>query len=111
MKDSTFLSKLEYFDDEYFVILRKNHPVYLLYPNSVPITVLKFNIHSVQEIAMGDLFRMIPKIWDNEIIKILKNNEHYYNIINFSKEAEDLIDKYLLENRQKDLLNHIQIQD
>ena len=110
-KKQDFINKLEFFDDEYFVVLRNNQPAFILYPNMVSKDFESKFKYKINTCSARDL------LWKNDFISpetvshILKDNKHYYNKIPYWLEEGFFLQEKILEKVKKDLHKNIQISE
>lgn len=91
------VNKLEFFDDEYFVILKNNQPIFIAYPNLISKEVENKFQYEIDMCSARDITTASFKVLDKHILHILKNNSKYYNIIPFWREVSSFIDRTILE--------------
>ena len=82
-----FLDSLEFYDDEYFIILKRNRPIFVAFPSFVGSYLIREFWLSEKEITVTDLQRKnIPDMTDQSLLNIIRNNEVYYILVPYSPE-------------------------
>lgn len=95
-KDS--LDSLEHFDDEYFVVLRRNRPVLAAFPSSMFGFFSEGKRFSVKEVSVTDLQRKnLPELSGEDVALLIRDNAPYYCIVAYSPELVEEASARLLD--------------
>lgn len=106
-KSEEKLYNLDVFDDEYFVILRNNTPIYIAFPNSISIEFNQRFPYKSDCISVRDFWKKGVDIESNTVMHLLKDNNVYYNLIAFWREESNFIEDLLITKTRKEHLSII----
>lgn len=104
-KSEEKLYNLEVFDDEYFVVLRNNTPIYIAFPNSISTEFNKKFLYKSDCISVRDFLKSWITIQENTVMHLLKDNSIYYNIIPFGREESNFIEDLLISKTRQEHLS------
>lgn len=97
--------KLDAFDDEYFVLLRNNKPVFIAFPNWILKEVDKEYDFKIEIVSWRDIIRSTLKVSEGSIVHIIRDNEHIYNVIPYWAEESNFIHREVLKLARRDAFN------
>lgn len=92
IKSPKFINDLQYFDDEMFILLKRNRPFYIAFPSSLSREVEnKFGIKS-EIITATDLQRnTLNAEEENKSLHLIKDNDLYYVFLPFNLEISSFV--------------------
>ena len=100
-KNSDQVYNLGAFDDEFFIILRNNQPIYIAFPTTIDNEFdARFNFEPSITSARNLIQKWIS-LEDGNILHVIKDNKKYYNIIPFWREESCFIEDVLLSKTRE----------
>lgn len=95
------LNKLEFFDDEYFIILKNNKPEFIAFPNCIINDFFKEYDYKIKIQSFREFSSKTISIQDDEVIQLIKDNKHYYNVIKFKRSLDCFIHENVLKKAKE----------
>lgn len=103
-RSSEQIYNLESFDDEFFILLKNNQPVFIAFPEIINEEFNnKFN-YKADIISARDLINKTIHISDWTVLHIIKDNKKYYNIIPYWRAEACFIEETLIKKIREEHL-------
>jgi len=96
------LASLEFFDDEYFIVMRKNRPFLAAFPVLWGNFLHESLNFEIEYITFTDLQRKnFPEFKSDTIYYIVKDSQPYYTLIQYSSDEVSAVASYLKDHFRK----------
>lgn len=106
LRKPTFLSRLKYFDDEYFVLLKRNVPSLIAYPTTISDIMEKtYHLNAITTNYTELQRKPVAISGENTVIHIINGNKPEYNLIKFDPEISAFIERTLNEMNADEIMS------